>query len=49
MKAVRNNVLGVLLAGGLLLAPEAAEAVDFKVKGAFDVSFEASNVDGRRE
>ncbi|WP_022660046.1 outer membrane homotrimeric porin [Desulfovibrio desulfuricans] len=44
MKAVRNNVLGVLLAGGLLFAPEAAEAVDFKVKGAFDVSFEASNV-----
>ena len=44
MKAVRNNVLGVLLAGGLLLAPEAAKAVDFKIKGAFDVSFEASNV-----
>ena len=44
MKAVRDNVLGMLLAGGLLLSPQAANAVDFKVKGAFDVSFEISNV-----
>ena len=44
MKAVRDNVLGMLLAGGLLLSPQAANAVDFKVKGAFDVSFEMSNV-----
>jgi len=44
MKAVRDNMLGLLLAGGLLLAPQTADAIDFKVKGAFDISFETSNV-----
>ena len=44
MKAVRDNMLGLLLVGGLLLAPQTADAIDFKVKGAFDISFETSNV-----
>jgi len=44
MSRLCNTIWGTLLAGGLLLAPVAAKAVDFKVKGAFDVSFETSNV-----
>lgn len=44
MKKRQKALVALLLATGLLSAPAASQAVDFKIKGTFDISFEASNV-----
>ena len=45
MKKKQKALLALLLATGLMsAAPAETQAVDFKVKGTFDISFETSNV-----
>ena len=44
MKKKQKALLALLLATGLMSLPAASQAVDFKVKGTFDITFETSNV-----
>ena len=43
MKKKQKTLLALLLATGLISLPAASQAVDFKVKGTFDITFETSN------